>query len=157
MPHCCYKADIDINDSCNEHQQNPLHLAIKINIGILPVIALNKMHILISKRVLLTLTLRTPFENIMKFMIKHKKNKNTKEYLDAMEMIEYAIEYVKGKLIDQNIVIKIVNEENYKSLLEEGAAFLLEMIQKQLKEVLIENNLLYWAAGRNIILIKQKI
>ncbi|ETO01294.1 hypothetical protein RFI_36146, partial [Reticulomyxa filosa] len=25
---------------------------------------------------------------------------------------------------------------------------------KQLKEVLIENNLLYWAAGRNIILIK---
>ncbi|ETO15232.1 hypothetical protein RFI_22130, partial [Reticulomyxa filosa] len=78
----------------------------------------------------------------MKFMMKHKKNKNNKEYLDAMEMckwiskqwtmylmerIKYANEYVKDKLIDQ---------------------------MKQLKEVLIENNLLYWAAGRSIILIK---
>ncbi|ETO33960.1 hypothetical protein RFI_03136 [Reticulomyxa filosa] len=35
-----------------------------------------------------------------------------------------------------------------------GATFLLGMSQKQLKEILIENNLLYWAAGRSIILIK---
>ncbi|ETO02946.1 hypothetical protein RFI_34464 [Reticulomyxa filosa] len=63
-----------------------------------------------------------------------------------MKRIEYAIEYVKDKLIDQNGVIKIVNEENYKPLLKEGAAFLSGMIQRQLKKVLIENNLLYWAA-----------
>ncbi|ETN99676.1 hypothetical protein RFI_37794 [Reticulomyxa filosa] len=122
-----------------------------INIGILLVIALDKVHILISKRVL------TPFENIIKFMMKHKKNKNTKEYLDAMEMckcilkqrtmypmerIEYAIDYVKDKLIDQNGVIKIIDEESYEILLEEGATFLLGMTQKQLKEILIKNNLL---------------
>ncbi|ETN99919.1 hypothetical protein RFI_37548, partial [Reticulomyxa filosa] len=96
-------------------------------------------------------------------------NKNTKEYLDAMDIckwilnqrtmypmkrIEYAIDYIKDKLIDQNGVIKIIDEESYETLLEEGATFLLGMSQKQLKEILIKNNLLYWAAGRSIILIK---
>ncbi|ETO34001.1 hypothetical protein RFI_03095, partial [Reticulomyxa filosa] len=93
-----------------------------INIGILLVITLNKMHILISVN---SLILRAPFENIMKFIMKHKKNKNTKEYLDAMEMY---------KLIDQNGVIKIIDEESYEVLLEEGSIFLLGIIQKQLKE-----------------------
>ncbi|ETN98221.1 hypothetical protein RFI_39289 [Reticulomyxa filosa] len=105
----------------------------------------------------------------MKFIMKHKKNKNTKEYLDAMEMcklilkqrtmypmkrIEYAIDYVKDKLIDEDGVIKIIGEENYETLLEEGATFLLGMDQKQLKEILTKNNLLYWAARRNIISIE---
>ncbi|ETO14848.1 hypothetical protein RFI_22520, partial [Reticulomyxa filosa] len=73
-----------------------------------------------------SLILRTPFENIMKFIMKYKKNKNCKEYLDAMdicklilkqrtiypmERIRYAIDYVKDKLIDQNGVIKIIDED----------------------------------------------
>ncbi|ETO35014.1 hypothetical protein RFI_02059 [Reticulomyxa filosa] len=49
-----------------------------------------------------------------------------------MKRIEYAIDYVKDKLIDQN----------GEKLLEEGATFLLGMNQKQLKEILIKNNLL---------------
>ncbi|ETO00137.1 hypothetical protein RFI_37322, partial [Reticulomyxa filosa] len=71
-----------------------------------------------------------------------------------MERIEYAIDYVKDKLIDQNGVVKIIAEERYEKFLEEGATFLLGMNQTQLKETLTKNNLLYWAAGRNIISIR---
>ncbi|ETN98113.1 hypothetical protein RFI_39404 [Reticulomyxa filosa] len=101
--------------------------------------------------------------------MKHKENNNTKEYLDAMDMckwilkqrtiypmkrIEYAIDYVKDKLIDKNGIIKVIDEESYETLLQEGATFLLGVSQKELKETLIKNNLLYWAAGRNIVSIK---
>ncbi|ETN98622.1 hypothetical protein RFI_38870, partial [Reticulomyxa filosa] len=103
--------------------------------------------------------------------MKHKKDKNTKEHLNAMEMckwilkqrtmypmkrIEYAIDYAKDKLIDQNGVMKIIDEESYETLLEEGAIFLLGLSQKQLKKKLIEYNLLYWAAGQNIISIRRE-
>ncbi|ETO02015.1 hypothetical protein RFI_35424, partial [Reticulomyxa filosa] len=57
--------------------------------------------------------------------------------------------YVKDKLIDKDGVIKIVDEESEK-LLEEGATFLLGVHQTELKEILIKNNLLYCAAGRNV-------
>ncbi|ETO07648.1 hypothetical protein RFI_29743, partial [Reticulomyxa filosa] len=98
----------------------------------------------------------------MKFIMKHKKDKNTKEFkcnenqrtIYPMKRIEYAIDYVKDKLIDKDGVIKIIDEENYEILLEEGATFLLGMNQKQLKEILTKNNLLYWAARRNIISIE---
>ncbi|ETO02775.1 hypothetical protein RFI_34638, partial [Reticulomyxa filosa] len=103
--------------------------------------------------------------------MKNKKNKNTKEYSDAMEMcrwilkqrtmypmkrIEYAIDYVKDKLIDENGVIKVIDEDSYETLLQEGATFLLRMSQEQLKDMLIESNLLYWAAGQNIISIRRE-
>ncbi|ETO02723.1 hypothetical protein RFI_34690, partial [Reticulomyxa filosa] len=89
-------------------------------------------------------------------------NKNNKKNLDAMGMckwilkqrtmypmkrIKYAIDYVKDKLIDKDGVIKVIDEESYETLLKEGATFLLGMGQKQLKDMLIKNNLLYWAAG----------
>ncbi|ETO01852.1 hypothetical protein RFI_35587, partial [Reticulomyxa filosa] len=105
-----------------------------INIGTLLAIALKKVHILISERVL------TPFENVMELIMKHKNDKNDKKYLDAMDMcklilkqrimypmkkIEYAIDYIKDKLIDKDGVIKVIDEESYETLLEEGATFLL--------------------------------
>ncbi|ETO00807.1 hypothetical protein RFI_36633, partial [Reticulomyxa filosa] len=95
-------SNIDINNPYNEHRQTPLHLAI------------NHQHWDIAQRAVNSIILKTPFENIMKFIMKHKKNENTKEYLDAMEMckwilkqrtmypmkrIEYAIDYVKDKLM----------------------------------------------------------
>ncbi|ETO01628.1 hypothetical protein RFI_35812, partial [Reticulomyxa filosa] len=102
----------------------------------------------------------------MELIIKHKNSKNDKKYLDAMDIckwilkqrtiypikrIEYAIDCVKDKLIDQNGVIKIIDEKSYEILLEEGATLLLGVSQKQLKETLIKNNVLYWAAGRNVV------
>ncbi|ETN99814.1 hypothetical protein RFI_37653, partial [Reticulomyxa filosa] len=91
-----------------------------------------------------SLILRTPFENIMEFIVKHKKN--TKEYLNAMEMCKwilkqrtmYSMERIEYA-IDQNGVIKNIDEESYETLLEEGATFLLGVSQKQLKETLIKN------------------
>ncbi|ETN98129.1 hypothetical protein RFI_39388, partial [Reticulomyxa filosa] len=67
-----------------------------------------------------------------------------------MKRIEYAIDYVKDKLIDKNGVIKMIDDESYETLLEEGATFLLGANQTELKETLTKNNLLYWAAGRNV-------
>ncbi|ETO02502.1 hypothetical protein RFI_34930, partial [Reticulomyxa filosa] len=67
-----------------------------------------------------------------------------------MEQIEYAIDYVKDKLIDENGVKKDIDEKNYEILLQEGAAFLLGETQKNLEEILHENNSLYWAASRDI-------
>ncbi|ETN97492.1 hypothetical protein RFI_40037, partial [Reticulomyxa filosa] len=76
----------------------------------------------------------------MELVMKHKNDKDNKEYLGAMDIckwilkqrtiyprkrIEYVIDYVKDKLIDQNGVIKIVDEKSYETLLEEGATFLL--------------------------------
>ncbi|ETO10968.1 hypothetical protein RFI_26407, partial [Reticulomyxa filosa] len=70
--------------------------------------------------------------------------------MDPMKRIEYTIDYVKDKLMDQNGITKSIDEESYETLLEEGATFLLGVNQKQLKDILIKNNLLYWAAGRNV-------
>ncbi|ETO01104.1 hypothetical protein RFI_36336, partial [Reticulomyxa filosa] len=120
--------DIDINDSCNEHRQTPLHLAINNGHWDIARYCIQQgAYIDIKEGAVNSLILRTPFESIMKFIMKHKKDKNTKDYLDAMEMrkwilkqrtmypmkrIEYAIDYVKDKLIDQN--------DGYETLLEEG-------------------------------------
>ncbi|ETO20144.1 hypothetical protein RFI_17077 [Reticulomyxa filosa] len=71
-----------------------------------------------------------------------------------MEQIEYAIDYVKDKLIDEDGIEKDINEKDYEILLQEGAAFLLGETQKNLEEILHENNSLYWAASRDIKSIK---
>ncbi|ETO03469.1 26S proteasome non-ATPase regulatory subunit, partial [Reticulomyxa filosa] len=135
--------DIDINDSCNEYRQTPLHLAINNQHWDIARYCIEQgAYIDIREGAVNSFILRTPFENIMKFIMKHKNDKNNKE-------IEYTMDYVKDKSIDQNGVAKIVDEESYGTLLEEGATFLLGMSQKQLKDMLIKNNLLYWAAGRN--------
>ncbi|ETN99413.1 hypothetical protein RFI_38068, partial [Reticulomyxa filosa] len=158
--------DIDINDSCNEHRQTPLHLAINYQHWDIARYCIEQgAYIDIREGAVNSPILRTPFENIMELIIKHKNDENDKNDLDAMEMcklilkqrtmypmkrIEYAIDYVKDKLIDQNGVIKNIDEEDYETLLEEGATFLLGVSQKQLKETLIKNSVLYWAASRNV-------
>ncbi|ETO00604.1 ankyrin 2,3/unc44, partial [Reticulomyxa filosa] len=150
-------SNIDINDSCNEHRQTPLHLAINHQHWDIARYCIEQgAYIDIKEGAVNSLILRSPFENIIKYIMKHKKNKNTKEYLDAMDTckwilkqrtmypikrIEYAIDYVKDKLIDKDGVIKMIDEES--------ATFLLGVGQEQLKGILIKNNLLYWAAGRN--------
>ncbi|ETO12137.1 hypothetical protein RFI_25240 [Reticulomyxa filosa] len=160
---------IDINDSYNEHRQTPLRLAVDNQHWDIARYCIEKgAYIDIREGVVNSLILSTPFENIMKFIMKHKKNKNSKEFLDATEMgkwilrqrimypikrIEYAIDYGKN---NENDITQIIDEEGYETLLEESAAFLLGVNQTELKEILIKNNLLYWAASRNIIRIKDE-
>ncbi|ETO17843.1 NTPase [Reticulomyxa filosa] len=154
---------IDINNSFNECGQTPLHLAI------------NNKHwdtvrycieqgawIDVREDAVDIKTARTPFEYVIEQTMRAKKEKNEKEYFEILETckwilrkrtmyplkrIEYAIDYVKDKIIDA------INDESYETLLQEGATFLLGVNEKELKETLIQNNLLYWAAGRNVVSI----
>ncbi|ETO36172.1 hypothetical protein RFI_00890, partial [Reticulomyxa filosa] len=80
--------------------------------------------------------------------IKEKKKKIMITY--PMKQIEYVIDYVKDKLIDEDGVSKVIDEENCQTLLIEGASFLLGMNQEELQKMLINENLLYWAASRNV-------
>ncbi|ETO16622.1 hypothetical protein RFI_20716 [Reticulomyxa filosa] len=65
------------------------------------------------------------FENIMELIMKYKNDKNNKGYLDAMNIckwilkqraiylmkrIEYAMDYVKDKLVDEDYIIKFIDE-----------------------------------------------
>ncbi|ETN97829.1 hypothetical protein RFI_39697 [Reticulomyxa filosa] len=163
---------IGINDSYNEHRQTPLHLAVNNQHWDIARYCIEKgAYIDIREGAVNSLILRTPFENIIEYIMKHKKNKNSKEFLDATEIgkwilrqrimypikrIEYAIDYTKNKLINENDITQIIDEEGYETLLEESAAFLLGVNQRYLKEILIRSNLLYWAASRNIICIKDE-
>ncbi|ETO15172.1 hypothetical protein RFI_22192 [Reticulomyxa filosa] len=129
---------IDINDSCNEHRQTPLHLTINHQYCDIARYCIEQgVYIDIKEGA-------NPFESIMEYIMKHKKNKNTKEYLDAMEIckwilkqrtmypmkrIEYAIDYVKDKLIDKDGVIRNNDEESYETLLKEGATPLLGVVR----------------------------
>ncbi|ETO32695.1 hypothetical protein RFI_04415 [Reticulomyxa filosa] len=78
--------------------------------------------------------------------VKHKNDKNNKEYLDVMNIckwilkqrimypmkrIKYAIDYVKDKLIDKDGEIKSIDEKSYEKLLEKDATILLERIKKK--------------------------
>ncbi|ETN97797.1 hypothetical protein RFI_39729, partial [Reticulomyxa filosa] len=67
-----------------------------------------------------------------------------------MKQIEYAIDYVKDKLIDEDGVSKVIDNTSYETLLLEGATFLLGENQKGLKDILMNKNLLYWGASRNV-------
>ncbi|ETO14619.1 hypothetical protein RFI_22749 [Reticulomyxa filosa] len=91
---------------------------------------------------------------------KKKIKENNKEYVEMckwilkkritypMKQIEYAIDYVKDKLIDEDGVSKVIDTEVH--------LFLLGMNQKELKEILIDDNLLYWATGRNVVFMKNE-
>ncbi|ETO29856.1 hypothetical protein RFI_07265 [Reticulomyxa filosa] len=157
---------MNINNSLNEYGQTPLHLAI------------NNRHwkaarycieqgawIDFREGAIDAITSHTPLEYIMEFIQKEKHKENEKEYLEMKEMckwilkkrtmypmkqIEYSIDYVKDKLIDGDGVTKVVDEESYEILLQEGASFLLGINQKDLQEILINGSSLYWAARRNI-------
>ncbi|ETO33283.1 hypothetical protein RFI_03825 [Reticulomyxa filosa] len=52
-----------------------------------------------------------------------------------------------------NDIIKLINEREYETLLQGGATFSLRISQDNLKEIIINNNLLYWAASRNVMII----
>ncbi|ETO34223.1 hypothetical protein RFI_02871, partial [Reticulomyxa filosa] len=98
--------DIDINDSRNEHQQTPLHLAINNQHWNIACYCIEQgAYIDISEGAVSSPILRTPFENVMELIIKHRNNK---EYVGAMgickvilkqrtiypmKRIEYAIVY----------------------------------------------------------------
>ncbi|ETO03429.1 hypothetical protein RFI_33980, partial [Reticulomyxa filosa] len=118
-------------------------------------------------------TSQAPVEWIAKKIIKEKNNNNgnvnEKEYLEMMKMckwilrqrtiypmkqIKYAIDYVKDKSTDEDGVSKAIDEISYQTLLIEGATFLLGENQTGLKDLLINNSLLYLGASRNIIYIK---
>ncbi|ETO06862.1 hypothetical protein RFI_30534 [Reticulomyxa filosa] len=112
--------------------------------------------------------------NILIELVNKENNndiKNEKEYLEMvqlcklmlkkrtnfpMKQIEYAIDYVKDKLIDEDGVSKVVDAESYEILLQEGATFLLGVSQTELQKMLINDNLFYWAVGRNIVFIKNE-
>ncbi|ETO11587.1 hypothetical protein RFI_25789, partial [Reticulomyxa filosa] len=157
---------IDINDSCNEYRQTPLHLAINNKHWDVARYCIEKgAWIDVREGAINASVLRTPFENIMELIMKHKNDKNNKEYLDAMDMckwilkqrtiypmkrIEYAMDYVKDKLVDEEGITKSIDEENYETLLQEGVTSLLGVSQNDLKETVIKSNLLYWAASRNV-------
>ncbi|ETO02942.1 hypothetical protein RFI_34468, partial [Reticulomyxa filosa] len=61
--------DIDINDSCNEHRQTPLHLAINHQHWDIARYCIEQgAYIDIKEGAVNSLILRTPFENIMKYL-----------------------------------------------------------------------------------------
>ncbi|ETN97100.1 hypothetical protein RFI_40431, partial [Reticulomyxa filosa] len=108
-------------------------------------------------------TLQTPVECMVKKIGKeeNKNNDNEQVYLETMNMckwilkqrtiypmkqIEYAIDYVKDKLIDEDGVSKVIDDTS--------ATFLLGKNQKGLKGILMNKNLLYWGASRNVEFIK---
>ncbi|ETO03668.1 NTPase, partial [Reticulomyxa filosa] len=145
---------LDINNSCNEHRQTPLHLAIKNKHWDVARYCIEKgAWIDVREGAVNASIFRTPFENLMELIMKYKNDKSNKEYLDAMNIckwilkqrtiypmkrIEYAIDYVKDKLVDEEGIIKSIDEESYETLLQEGATFLLGLNQKDLKETVIK-------------------
>ncbi|ETO07401.1 hypothetical protein RFI_29989 [Reticulomyxa filosa] len=147
---------IDINDSCNEYQQTLLHLSITNNYWDIARYCIEKgAWIDVRENAINSSTLQTPFENLIQFMKKNSDNKECSEIIKMckwilrkrtiypIKRIEHAIDYVKDKLIDENGIIKIIDEKNYSTLLQEGAIFLLGINQKELQDNLIKNDLLY--------------
>ncbi|ETO02854.1 hypothetical protein RFI_34559 [Reticulomyxa filosa] len=63
-----------------------------------------------------------------------------------MKRIGYTIDYVKDKLIDQNGVTKRIDEERVmKHYWKNVQHSYWGVNQRELKEILIKNNLLYWS------------
>ncbi|ETO07733.1 hypothetical protein RFI_29658 [Reticulomyxa filosa] len=161
---------IDINDICNEHGQTPLHVAIHNKHWDTARYCIEQgAWIDVSEGYLDADTAQTPCGYISELIeeIEEEKNikENKKEYSEMiklcklilkkrtifpMKQIEYATDYVKDKLIDEDGVSKVIDADSYQTLLIEGASFLLGMNQKELKEMLINDNLFYWAIGRNV-------
>ncbi|ETN99361.1 viral A-type inclusion protein [Reticulomyxa filosa] len=169
---------IDINGAFNELGQTPLHVAIHNKRWDIARYCIEQgAWVDVGEGGLDANTSQAPCEYISKLIEniekEEKKNedeekkikenkKKKKEYVEMckwilrkrvtypMKQIEYAIDYAKDKLINKDGIIKVIDEDSYQTLLMEGASFLLGMNQKELKEILINDNLLYWAAGRNV-------
>ncbi|ETO34401.1 hypothetical protein RFI_02694 [Reticulomyxa filosa] len=160
----------DINDAFDEQGYTPLLLAIdKKHWDIVRYCIAQGAWIDIRGSIFDSTTLQTPFECIVKKISKEKQKKKAnmseKEYskmintckwmlrqrtIYPMEQIEYAIDYVKDRLT------RVADDKSYKTLLQEGAGFLLGENQKELQETLTNNNLLYWSASRNVSLIESE-
>ncbi|ETO02632.1 hypothetical protein RFI_34786, partial [Reticulomyxa filosa] len=158
---------IDINDAFNEYGNAPLILAIhKKHWDIARYCIGQGAWIDVRGGAFDEDSLQTPVECMIKKIgkDKNKNNENGQVYLEMMEMckwilkqrtiypmkqIEYAIDYVKDKLIDEGGVSKVIDNTSYETLLLEGATFLLGENQKGLKDILVNKNLLYWGASRN--------
>ncbi|ETO03428.1 hypothetical protein RFI_33979 [Reticulomyxa filosa] len=160
---------ININDAFNEHGHAPLALALHYKHWDIARYCIQQgAWIDVRGGAFNEATPQTPVEYIVKNIIESDKvDKN--EYLEMVNMgkwilrqrtihpmkqIEYTIDYVKDKLIDEYGLSKVIDDKSYETLLLEGAAFLLGENQTELKDLLINNSLLYWGASRNIIYIK---
>ncbi|ETO31318.1 hypothetical protein RFI_05806 [Reticulomyxa filosa] len=170
--------DININAPCNEHRQTPLHLAMNNKYWNIARYCIEKGAWIDVRGCSINDTiLRTPFEDIMELVMKHKNSKkkvmikNKKECLQMMEMckwilrkrtiypikqIGYAIDYVKDKVIDRAGTVKSDNKESYETLLQEGATFLLGVDQRELQKALVENNFLFGTVDQDIKAIESE-
>ncbi|ETO10825.1 hypothetical protein RFI_26550 [Reticulomyxa filosa] len=153
--------NIDINDVFNEYGYTPLLLAIHYKHWDVTRYCIEQGAWIDARGGAFDkVTLQTPVECIVKKIIKEKKNDKMCKWIlkqrtiYPMKQIEYAIDYVKDKLIDEDGVSKKIDDTSYETLLVEGATFLLGENQKGLQEILMNKSLLYWGASRNVVLIK---
>ncbi|ETO30954.1 hypothetical protein RFI_06165 [Reticulomyxa filosa] len=145
---------ININDAFNEDGHSPLLLAIQEKHWKIVSYCLEKgARIDVREGAFNAKILQAPLECIIKQISKEKDKVKKKIIIDIcklllerraaypMKQIEYAIDYVKDKLIDEDGVKKKNNTKTYGILLLEGAAFLLGKNPKNLEEVLDKHNL----------------
>ncbi|ETO14922.1 NTPase [Reticulomyxa filosa] len=154
---------IDINDTFNKHGQALLHVAIYNSQWNVARYCIERGAWIDVRGVAPNATaLQTPLEYIIGLMNDNKTTKNLvemckwilrKRVIFPMRQIEYAIDYVKDRLME-SYVGQSINLEDYKTLMQEGASFLLGVHQGQLQKMLINCNLHYWATARNVTLIK---
>ncbi|ETO05326.1 hypothetical protein RFI_32072 [Reticulomyxa filosa] len=160
------KCRIDINEF-NEHGQTPLHVAIHNKQWDAARYCIEKYAwIDVRESALNGDTSQTPFEHVIELMKKADYEKDKKKYLEMckfilkkrtiypMNQIEYAIDYVKDKLVNEDGVRKFIDDESYQTLLQEGATFLLGVNFGQLQQLLTNNSQFYWATRQNILSIK---
>ncbi|ETO05574.1 hypothetical protein RFI_31820 [Reticulomyxa filosa] len=161
-PPCLNKPEqVDINDSGNECQSTLLHATIDNRCwdGFRTCI---KQGVDIDARYVTKNGLRSPFESVMGLYNSKNDKKENSELIDIakwilkqrsiypMKRIEYAIDYEKNQLTNEDGVIKDTDEKNYATILQRGAAFLLGTKQKDLQDTLIDSYDLYSEARKNV-------
>ncbi|ETN98689.1 hypothetical protein RFI_38803, partial [Reticulomyxa filosa] len=157
---------VNINDIFDEHGHTPLHLAIHHKHWNIVRYCIDRgAWIDIRGGAVDASILQTPLESLIEKM---ESKEDSKEVTDickqilqertvySRKQIEYAIDYVKDKLIDGGGISKAIDTKSYESFLQEGATFLLGVNQTNLHKILIDNNLFYWTVGRNIVSIQTK-
>ncbi|ETN97489.1 hypothetical protein RFI_40040, partial [Reticulomyxa filosa] len=146
---------ININDAFNEHGHAPLALALHYKHWDIARYCIQQgAWIDVRGGAFNEVTSQTPFEYIINIFGSDKVDEN--KYLEMvstckwilrqrtiypMKQIEYAINYVKDKLIDEDGVSKVIDETSYETSLVEGATFLLGENQKGLKDLMASNSI----------------
>ncbi|ETO04566.1 hypothetical protein RFI_32831, partial [Reticulomyxa filosa] len=141
---------VNINDIFDEHGHTPLHLAIHHKHWNIVRYCIDRgAWIDIRGGAVDASILQTPLESLIEKM---ESKEDSKEVTDickqilqertvySRKQIEYAIDYVKDKLIDGGGISKAIDTKSYESFLQEGATFLLGVNQTDLHKILIDNN-----------------